>query len=207
MRGSATQAQERAERERYALQSAWEELGADPESRRLITEATNRHLAKRGRPPRWDEHGLILAAPAPVVPASVPVVQERTWRSKLSPIETMFVEALGRRGAYQPDTGRVSSVDGIRVEAQAQLKIETIAYSADFLFTAPLWRLVVELDGHDFHERTKEQAARDRSRDRALLLAGYEVARYTGSEVFADADRCLDEALRIATRPSTEVAK
>ncbi len=42
----------------------------------------------------------------------------------------------------------------------------------------------VEADGHDYHERTKEQAKHDRERDRALTRAGYTVMRFTGSEIF-----------------------
>lgn len=48
----------------------------------------------------------------------------------------------------------------------------------------------IELDGHDFHERTKAQAARDRSRDRALSKAGWRVLRFTGSELWRDPTRC-----------------
>lgn len=54
-------------------------------------------------------------------------------------------------------------------------------------------QIVVECDGHDFHERTKEQAAKDRARDRALTLGGYRVLRFTGSELFNDARQCLRE--------------
>lgn len=47
-------------------------------------------------------------------------------------------------------------------------------------------RVVVECDGHDYHERTKEQAARDRSRDRALTGLGWRVLRFTGREIVRD---------------------
>lgn len=52
-------------------------------------------------------------------------------------------------------------------------------------------RLAIECDGHDFHEKTKEQAARDKSRDRALVQAGMHVIRFTGSEIFRDAESCV----------------
>lgn len=52
---------------------------------------------------------------------------------------------------------------------------------------------VVECDGHEFHERTKEQAARDRSRDRQLQANGIPILRFTGSEIYRDPVRCARE--------------
>lgn len=43
--------------------------------------------------------------------------------------------------------------------------------------------IIIECDGHDFHEKTKEQAAKDKKRDRELQKLGYPVFRYTGSEI------------------------
>lgn len=54
--------------------------------------------------------------------------------------------------------------------------------------------LAVELDGHEWHERTKEQAERDKSRDRALLEAGIPVMRFTGSEINRDPHDCARQA-------------
>lgn len=48
--------------------------------------------------------------------------------------------------------------------------------------------VAVELDGHDFHERTKEQASRDKKRDRSLLSKGWTTIRFTGSDVVRDPD-------------------
>lgn len=83
----------------------------------------------------------------------------------------------------------------IKVEVQA----EVLQYRADFLLNVMskgelVGRVVVECDGHDFHERTKEQAARDRSRDRAMVLAGYKVMRFTGSEIHRDLMKCVTDA-------------
>lgn len=55
--------------------------------------------------------------------------------------------------------------------------------------------LLVECDGHDFHERTKEQAARDRARDRELQSAGYMVFRFTGAEIWRDPVGCAVQTL------------
>lgn len=71
------------------------------------------------------------------------------------------------------------------------------SYRVDFLLLSTLLprhvRIVVECDGHDFHERTKEQAARDRSRDRTLTGLGYTVLRYTGSEIHQDPWACAQD--------------
>lgn len=60
--------------------------------------------------------------------------------------------------------------------------------------------IVVECDGHDFHERTKEQAIRDRSRDRWLTLQGYTVLRFTGAEVWRDAQTCAVQIIEAAEK-------
>jgi hypothetical protein len=58
------------------------------------------------------------------------------------------------------------------------------------------WRkLIVECDGHDFHERTKEQAAKDRARDREAQTNGYEIFRFTGSELWKDPMACAKQVL------------
>lgn len=77
-------------------------------------------------------------------------------------------------------------------------------YRVDFLVTSH-WpsstgdpvnkRLIVECDGHDYHERTKEQAARDRARDRRLHKLGYSTFRYTGSEIWKDVLACAEECM------------
>lgn len=56
--------------------------------------------------------------------------------------------------------------------------------------------LFVECDGHDFHERTKEQAERDRSKDRAIQAAGISVLRFTGREIWRDASSVVMEILK-----------
>lgn len=69
------------------------------------------------------------------------------------------------------------------------------AYRVDFLVTSPdtKKKIVIECDGHDFHERTKEQAEGDRSRDRNLTRDGYCVIRFTGREIWRDPWKCAEE--------------
>jgi hypothetical protein len=59
--------------------------------------------------------------------------------------------------------------------------------------------VAIELDGHEFHERTKEQAARDKSKDRMIQESDWKILRFTGSEIWNKTMACADEAFRIAT--------
>lgn len=90
---------------------------------------------------------------------------------------------------------------------QAQIE----KWRVDFLISALDWReeeaskwkwreLIVECDGHDFHEKTKLQAARDRSRDRSALLRGRDIFRFTGSEIWRDPFGCADQITTWAIR-------
>jgi len=60
--------------------------------------------------------------------------------------------------------------------------------------------LIIECDGHDFHDRSKEQASRDRERDRELKKLGYEVFRYTGSDIWKNPLACATEAVEVLTK-------
>lgn len=74
-------------------------------------------------------------------------------------------------------------------------------YRVDFVLGRANWPLsrciAIECDGFDFHDRTKEQAARDKSRDRALQLGVAKVLRFTGSEIFRNPGLCGGEALQV----------
>jgi very-short-patch-repair endonuclease len=92
----------------------------------------------------------------------------------------------------------------LRIEPQAQLG----EHRVDFCLTldasigteqgqvrSATKRMVVECDGHDFHDRTKEQASRDRERDRLLQSFGFLVYRYTGRDIWNDVFKCAAEAV------------
>ncbi len=107
-----------------------------------------------------------------------------------------------------PMDGGMGPTDMFTAVCEPQVELEVDDYDSesgelhcrvDFLLYATRWGyadekhgmpvfcpIVIEVDGHEFHERTKEQAQRDKSRDRALTGAGYRVLRFTGSEVFRD---------------------
>jgi very-short-patch-repair endonuclease len=76
--------------------------------------------------------------------------------------------------------------------------VPLLSYRADFAVRSEYGLVIVECDGHDWHDRTKQQAAYDRARDRELLLTGLVTVRYTGSEIHHSAERCAREVIRIA---------
>jgi very-short-patch-repair endonuclease len=67
-------------------------------------------------------------------------------------------------------------------------------YRVDFLLSGIL---VVELDGHDWHSN-QFQRTKDAKRDRDLMRLGFRVIRFTGSEVKANPDACVEEAAALA---------
>lgn len=76
-----------------------------------------------------------------------------------------------------------------KFEQQKQLH----GYWVDFYIEIAGKPFVVECDGHDYHERTKHQAAHDRARDRCLAINGIPTLRFTGSEICRSPEKCLND--------------
>jgi len=108
-----------------------------------------------------------------------------------SPIETLLRAGLSLNARLRTYMGEEQQ---FFLEGQEQIG----PYRVDFVFEAYGAEVVIEVDGHDFHERTKEQAAKDKSRDRYLTANGYTVIRFTGSEVWANPFACAEEAFNVA---------
>lgn len=56
-------------------------------------------------------------------------------------------------------------------------------------------KFIVEIDGHDFHEKTKQQAQKDKERDRLFTSRGYQIYRFTGSEIYKNPYRCTSDII------------
>jgi very-short-patch-repair endonuclease len=150
-----------------------------------------------------DEHGYVMRSIIPARISDMPTQPE-------SPIERALLIGMMSLSFSSPcyDFGDPFSratvkLDGDLPTILVELQKPIEGYRADFLLTVRLkenviGRVVVECDGHAFHERTKEQAARDRSRDRVMTLAGYTVMRFTGSELHRDLMNCVADAHQAA---------
>ena len=64
---------------------------------------------------------------------------------------------------------------------------------ADFYIEKRNIKLCIYTDGHTYHERTEEQAQRDKRIDRKLQELGFQVLRYTGKDVNDDTDTIVAE--------------
>lgn len=71
---------------------------------------------------------------------------------------------------------------------------EILPYYVDF--GIPSKKIVVELDGHEFHS-SKTQRTNDLKRQRYLQGLGWSVIRYTGTEIYKNLDRCVDDLLNL----------
>ena len=123
--------------------------------------------------------------------AKLKAVAMQEWEEELdeilesleSPIEKLFFTAFCRD---QIDPCSYIE-DGVPWKCVPQ--VECGKYRIDFVLhpaTRDYPKVAVELDGHEFHEKTKEQAARDKAKDRYLQTEGYHISRFTGSQVYQD---------------------
>lgn len=109
-----------------------------------------------------------------------------------SPIEMQFLDALSLAIAEAGlKVGRAEGGETLGLTGQEQIA----HYRADFVVRGFGKKVVIECDGHDFHDRTKEQAKSDRQRDRDMQAKGFAIFRFTGSEIHNGAGHCAREVL------------
>jgi very-short-patch-repair endonuclease len=100
----------------------------------------------------------------------------------LTPIEAKFYDAVR-------DTGLFFAV-------QPWIQGTDRRYRLDFLFFYEGGGVAVELDGHEWH-KTKDQRGKDAERDRWFQERGIRTIRWTGTQVYADPQRCVSELLNV----------
>jgi len=76
---------------------------------------------------------------------------------------------------------------------RADFVVDTSEHFADK--TEHIVNVIFECDGHDFHEKTKEQVIKCNNRDFDLKMAGYEVIHFSGSEIYRDPLGCAKKAI------------
>lgn len=168
----------------------------------------------RKLPPDVDKAAEIIADAGRV--AAERIAFEYEWGASKcqSPIERMLLAQF-----LHPDTGAEWDMPRCDVLTPPSGSIEHVAappiegfflwpqiqigpYRVDFVIghSRPGERpeyVIVECDGHDFHEKTKEQAQRDKARDRYIAGRGFRVLRFTGSEIFNGPQSVLNEIFMV----------
>lgn len=101
-------------------------------------------------------------------------------------LNTFFCKMPGSFETLNPNAARAGGY-GIHISPEFPVG----KYRADFFIDFLDWKRrriygVIECDGHDYHERTKDQARHDKQRDRYFQSLGIIVLRYTGSEIYRD---------------------
>lgn len=131
-------------------------------------------------------------------------------RGMSSPIEHMFWIAChalcdAHYTAINPEPYFNHAGDmtfGLGVFIQPQQPIGS--YRVDFMISPNMGiesssaPVIVELDGHAFHDKDKRQRSYEKARDRFLVKQGYRVLHFTGSDVAADPFKVAHEALELA---------
>lgn len=159
-----------------------------------------------------DEEQIVRATFKSLLSTWTDIIFEGPIRRCESPIEkVMFLTLQHLRMFNLYD--RHSSLD-LKFFPQKEIDLGERKIRVDFLvilrqlklsgmkdYYTPCWdilkeaHVVVECDGHDYHERTKEQAQRDRERDRLLQYHGYPIFRFTGSEIYKDPMGCTRQVI------------
>ncbi len=119
---------------------------------------------------------------------------ERACDECESPIEQILYVAL--------DICSLSRHLSYAFSAQAEIPVGKRTYRADILYEdynaepgEDAFGIVIECDGHEFHEKTKEQVAYRNQRDMDLKRAGYDIVHYSGSQIYKDPIKCASEIL------------
>lgn len=121
---------------------------------------------------------------------------EQLMAIELEKIESRFCDVTG-------------NVEVLGITNQALIKTDITDYRVDFLLEVALkkhhkyskvLKIVIECDGHDFHEKTKEQVRKDNERTRNLQMEGYDILRFSGSEIYQRPSKCGQTIRRFITR-------
>jgi very-short-patch-repair endonuclease len=101
---------------------------------------------------------------------------------------------------------RASEKSGARIRPQKQITLDGRDFRSDFVVesTDGAKKLALDLDRYDFDEMTRQQAVRDRQRERTLVRSGGSMFRFTGLEIVRDPRSCVEEVVS-AFKPTSVV--
>jgi DNA helicase-2/ATP-dependent DNA helicase PcrA len=89
----------------------------------------------------------------------------------------------------------LAALEAHQLTYQPQVRIGR--YTVDFLVETQNNKVIVECDGRAFHNPSK-----DSERDNVLSLEGYPIFRFSGSELYADIEKCIQTIRKTASYTS-----
>jgi hypothetical protein len=118
-----------------------------------------------------------------------------------SPIEKILYSSLDMVYALRMDEFPLL----LDVTPQCEIKDGENVYYADFCINCidteireTVHEIVIECDGHEFHQKTKEQVRYDNERETRMKILGYDVLRFSGSQIFNNPIKCANDILDFA---------
>ena len=110
-----------------------------------------------------------------------------------SPIEKILATAL-----------TIETKEKLYFEPQYEIQTKNKKYIVDFLifgdeyintFLKKDFKLIIECDGYDFHQKTKKQVNYDNQREYDLKMEKYDILRFSGSKIYNEPIKCANEIL------------
>lgn len=151
---------------------------------------------------------LFLKSPKKVqqlllMPLTIKTNYPRFWESDTikSPIEQIFITAFD---IYI----LLNNKENIYLIEQEEEKYKNKKYYIDFVFKADdylsnlvlrdkiknhKYKLAIECDGYEFHQKTKEQVEKDNEREFDLKMLGYDVLRFSGTQIYNNPLKCAED--------------
>jgi very-short-patch-repair endonuclease len=117
-----------------------------------------------------------------------------------SPLEVRMLEAFFSAGAFEPVAASAGVLLGYSAAngallGQLTVKANQRHHRLDYAVVAPRRDVFIAIEIDGGHHYQREQAQRDRRRDRDLAGKGWTPIRFTGGEVFKDAEGCVREVV------------
>ena len=120
-------------------------------------------------------------------------------RSNVQFASPEFINLPEHKTIFTPiEEKMLTALEAHQLAYQPQVRIGR--YTVDFLVGVQDQKVIVECDGKAYHD-----PAKDSERDKVLSLEGYPICRFSGSDIYADVEKCIEtiqEALNYRTQPS-----
>lgn len=122
--------------------------------------------------------------------------------TKMSPIEQIFYvgnyinDVSGRNFFIELEPQKEILINGTHKKYRVDFFVSVFIEEDKDKFYDLIKPIVIELDGVEYHSR-KKQINNDYERENELKLQGYDVIRFTGSQVYNDVFSCLDKVCKL----------